>query len=201
MFIAIEGIDGAGKTSVSKMIANNLGYEYSSQKALSSYMSIEENVYLEYCHNYREQVCSDHTSMFMLYSLSCFLSGRKPNVVCDRHLPTVYFWYGNETSLIVAETIYRISKKPDITFLLNVGVDTATERIRKKWLNGEITEHEYSRDLIKAKSASNFVQEVIPFLYHFNLKYVIIDANEKSLADVVSEIMLMIGKTKFLLPT
>lgn len=38
---------------------------------------------------------SNLDSMLMLYYLSCYLSGCGEKVICDRHLPTVYFWYDN----------------------------------------------------------------------------------------------------------
>lgn len=192
MFIAIEGIDGAGKTSLSKMLASKLNYEYSSQKALSIHMGIPDNQYLTYCHNYRNMVNADADSMLMLYSLSCFLSGRKENVVCDRHLATVFFWYGNKTTLYIAETIYKLTKKPDITIILNVTVDTALARIKKKLADNTINRLDAQRDFKKAKEANKFVQNVIPFLQHFNLPYIIIDANEKSVDEILDEILLFL---------
>lgn len=193
MFIAIEGIDGAGKTSLSKMLANKLNYEYSSQKELSIHMDIPDDQYLTYCHNYRNTVNADADSMLMLYSLSCFLSGRKENVVCDRHLATVFFWYGNKTTLFIAETIYKLTKKPDFTIILNVTVDTALTRIKKKLENNTINKFEAQRDFKKAKEADKFVQNVIPFLQHFNLPYVIIDADEKTVDEILDDVLLLLN--------
>ena len=193
MFIAIEGIDGAGKTSLSKMLANKLNYEYSSQKALSIHMNIPDDQYLTYCHNYRDTVNADADSMLMLYSLSCFLSGRKENVVCDRHLATVFFWYGNKTTLFIAETIYKLTKKPDITIILNVTGDTALTRIKKKLANNTINKFEAQRDFKKAREADKFVQNVIPFLQHFNLPYAIIDADDKSVDEILDEVLLLLN--------
>lgn len=196
MFIAIEGIDGAGKTSISKLLSSKLNYEYSSQKELSIHMCIPDDQYLTYCHNYRNIVNLDADSMLMLYSLSCFLSGRKENVVCDRHLATVFFWYGNKTTLFVAETIYRLTKKPDITIILDVTVDTALTRIKKKLENNTINKFEAQRDFKKAKEANKFVQNVIPFLQHFNLPYAIIDANDKSVEEILDEVLLLLNLYK-----
>lgn len=196
MFIAIEGIDGAGKTSIAKLLSSKLNYEYSSQKELSIHMCIPDDRYLTYCHNYRNTVNLDADSMLMLYSLSCFLSGRKENVVCDRHLATVFFWYGNKTTLFVAETIYKLTKKPDITIILDVTVDTALTRIKKKLANNTINKFEAQRDFKKAKEANKFVKNVIPFLQHFNLPYAIIDANEKSVEEILNEVLLHLNLYK-----
>lgn len=192
MFIAIEGIDGAGKTTISKMLAQKLNYEYTSQKSLSTFMCIPDDQYLDYCRNYRDAVNADANSMLMLYSLSCFLSGRKQNVICDRHLVTVNFWYGNKATLFVAETIYKLTQKPDITIILNVTVDTALKRIKKKFKNNAIKNFEAKRDLEKAMKADIFVQSVIPFLQHFNLRYVIIDTDEKSVDEILEEVLLFL---------
>ena len=83
MFIAVEGIDGAGKTSLSKILANKLNCEYSSQKELSTYMCIPDNQYLNYCHNYRETVSGDGKSMLMLYSLSCCKFRQSSHICTD----------------------------------------------------------------------------------------------------------------------
>lgn len=187
MFIAVEGIDGAGKTSLSKMLANKLNCEYSSQKELSTYMCIPDNQYLNYCHNYRETVSEDGKSMLMLYSLSCFLAGRKQNVVCDRHLPTVFFWYGDVNTLFVAETIYKLTRKPDLTIILEVTSHTAIDRIKKKLENNLINNYEAERDLRKAEKANDFVPNMLYFLKYFNLPYVIIDANNRSMDKILSE--------------
>jgi len=189
MFLAIEGIDGAGKTSVSKILADKLNYEYSNQKALSAHMGIPNSAYLDYCHTYRKSVNADSDSMFMLYSLSCFLSGRKINVVCDRHLPTVYFWYGNKDNLFIADAIYKLTSKPDITIVLEVSVDTAIERVQKKLKNKLITELDAQREFEKAQRANEFILRVIPFLEHFELPYVIIDANDNPIDTICESIM------------
>lgn len=196
MFIAVEGIDGAGKTTLSKMLARELDLKYTSQKALSTYMCIPNDQYLSYCHNYRTAVNADADSMLMLYSLSCFLSGREENIVCDRHLATVYFWYGNQTTLFVPETIYKLTKKPDITIVLNVSIDTAIERTKKKLKDNIIDKFEADRDFKKAKEANKFVQNIIPFLQHFNLPYIIIDADEKSADEILHEVLLHINLAK-----
>lgn len=193
MFIAIEGIDGAGKTTVANALAQKIGLEYSSQKALSAYMCIEDNLYLNYCTTYRNTVDKDPNSMFMLYGLSCYLSGCKKNVVCDRHLPTVYFWYGTDASYRISDVIYSVSSKPDITFILDVNVEIAKQRILKKYDEKIISKKHAERDFSKAAFAPSFVSRVEPFLKHFDLAYEIIDTNHKSIDMIVDEILTTIS--------
>lgn len=193
MFISIEGIDGAGKTSVAKKLAETLNYCYSSQKELSKYMEIDNELYLQYCHNYRKNVKSNKESMFLLYSLSCYLSSSTDNVVCDRHLPTVYFWYGNDNSFLISELIYSICKKPDITFILDVDINTAISNINKKRIKNEITEKEFLRDIKKAKNATSFVSDVKTFLEHFKLNYFVIDAKNKTIDQIHDEIISIVN--------
>ena len=189
MFIAIEGIDGSGKTTIAKALTEKLGAEYSSQKALSTHMGIEDQCYLEYCNAYRKNVNGDPKSMFMLYGLSCYLSGCKTNVVCDRHLPTVHFWYGTEETFQIAEMIYAVSARPDMTFVLSVDRKRAKQRIKKKIDENVISPQTALRDFEKAELADTFVDKVVPFLKHFSLPYEIIDTNEKSADIVICEIM------------
>jgi len=189
MFIAIEGIDGAGKTSVAKIVAKQLQYEYSGQKALSNFMEIDEPQYLAYCTNFRNNVVCDHNKMYWLYALSCLLVADINNVVCDRHLATVHFWYGNESNLCIAESIYLLSKKPDITFVLDVSLEKAIERVNKKFAHLNMETEEYRREIEKAKHAPQFKKKAELFLQQFDLSYKVIDTDNLSIAQVADTII------------
>ena len=62
------------------------------------------------------------------------------------------------------------------------------ERIKQKRLKNEISDYIYQRDLEKAKRAGDFVSKTRMFLHYFDLKYFIIDADKKSLSEIVDEI-------------
>lgn len=189
MFVSIEGIDGAGKTVISKLLAEKLNYSYTGQKELAKYLNIDEQTYLKYCASYKKKVNYDRVKIFMFYTLSCYLvSSSNEDIICDRHFPTVYFWYGNEECLEIANMIYVASKKPDITFILEVSKETALKRTEEKMLNGILSKTEYLEDKKKAEHAPEFVPKVVKYLEYFNLKYKIIDGN-KSLTEVVNDIM------------
>lgn len=192
MFIAIEGIDGAGKTSAAKIIAERLNYLYSGQKALSCFMEIEETQYLEYCTKFRNNVCGNNDKMYWLYALSCLLVADMDNVICDRHLPTVHFWYGNEANTCIAETIYSLTKKPDITFLLDVSLDTAIERVNKKFNFCDINSEKYIREIEKAKKAPQFKAKVEAFFKQFSLNYIVIQTDDLTIQQVADKIITFI---------
>jgi len=196
MFIAIEGIDGAGKTSVAKIIAKRLNYNYSSQKALSQYMEIDESVYLSYCTNYRNNVDSDKNKMFWLYATSCLLAADISNVVCDRHLGTVYFWYGCDDNEIISHAVYSLSKKPDITFLLNVSVQKALERVRSKFNDEDIETAMYKREIEKANMADKFSLKVEEYFQKFNLPYKILETDNMTIPEVADGILSYVSSMK-----
>lgn len=192
MFIAIEGVDGAGKTSIAKIIAERLKYSYSGQKALSEYMEIEEQQYLKYCSTFRNKVNCNDNKMYWLYGLSCLLVSDMDNVICDRHLATVHFWYGNERNACIAETIYSLSKKPDITFLLDVGLEKAIERVNKKFSPIDRESAAYIREIEKAKKAPFFREKAELFFQRFKLPYNVIDTDDLSIAQVAEIVYEMI---------
>lgn len=196
MFIAIEGIDGAGKTSVAKIIADQLKYTYSGQKALSHFMDIEETQYLNYCTRFRDNVCCNNDKMYWLYALSCLLVADIDNVICDRHLPTVHFWYGNERNSCIAETIYSLTRKPDITFLLNVSLDNAIERVTQKFTPSDINSEKYTREIEKAKKAPQFKSKTELFFKQFNLNYKVIETDNLTISQVADKIMRFIEEMK-----
>lgn len=186
MFIAIEGIDGAGKTCVAKSIADKLGYDYSGQKALGQYLGVEEKEYLRQCSNFRNNVNSDCDRMYWLYALSCLLVADKENVVCDRHLGTVHFWYGNENNECIAQNVYKLSRKPDMTFLLNVSLDKAIERTNSKYGINDKETDEYKREIEKVKRAPFFKDKAEKFFEKFDIRYEVIETDEMTLEQVIN---------------
>lgn len=196
MFISVEGIDGAGKTVISKMLSKKYNYAYTGQKELAEYFNINEQTYLDYCGEYKKKAKYDKLKIFMLYALSCFLvSSSDENIICDRHLPTVYFWYGDHECLEIADMIYRITKKPDVTFVIEVSKENALRRTKEKYQTGILSEKAYIEEKMKVENAENFVPKVVEYLDYFNMNYFVVDGN-KSINEVFNEICEHINNIK-----
>lgn len=191
MYVCIEGIDGSGKTCVSKSISEKIGYRYQTQKVLAEYLGMEEDDYLMACKSYREKVNFSSNELYWFYATNCLLNGRgTDNTICDRHLSTLYFWYGNEDNYCIPDSIYKICGKPVLTIILDVSKENAQKRVMSRYSIMD-SKHDYDidRELSKSGKADLFVKKVVDYCRHFSLNYKIIDTNNYS-ADEVAEIAL-----------
>ena len=133
--------------------------------------------------------------MYWLYALSCLLVADIENVICDRHLPTVNFWYGNERNSCIPETIYNLTRKPDITFILDVNLNNAIKRVNNKFGYMEAKSEKYFREIEKAKKAPQFISKAETFCRKYNINYRIIDTNDFTTQQVANKIIEIIEKT------
>ncbi len=160
-FISIEGIDGAGKSTISKWIFKYLkeknidviltrepgGTEIAEQirnisfKNIDNLKNVNEPIYkeTELLLMYAARV--QHINYHILPALN-----KGTWVISDRFVDSTYAYQGNgryiDTNLIDILTKYCVAKLPDITFLIDIDVDVALERNSKsgKHSNGHYLE-------------------------------------------------------------
>jgi len=134
MHIAIEGIDGVGKSSVSKKIAEILGFIYVEKPlhylfdegdGLKNYIRIRDFV--------NKQSDRVFTSWFYglgnIYTLMRF---KGENIITDRHLLSNYSWSGTSESEPVFDLLVQKIGCPDITFILYASPETVLKRISSR---------------------------------------------------------------------
>ena len=128
-FIAVEGIDGAGKTTVCHLLAEKLGarqYKTPSSPFANTRARIDDTVNLH--------------SRFYYYLASVFHASaeiedllKHSSVVCDRYiLSTVCFHKAADSSLAYFDDRNLPLLQPDVTFFLNADYDTRIERIASR---------------------------------------------------------------------
>jgi len=184
VLIAIEGIDGVGKTSVAKMLAADLGFEFV-EKALKSAFGLSNNDYVEQREALKKYANNDSNVLawfFGLTNLLCALGSNLNNVVADRYITTNFFWYGEPFN----STIYRSILEAGTTPFLTVVLDADNQTVRNRILNRNGSDAEKQKDLEKARLADAFVGKVEPFLKENNLDYIIIDTKENDVPSVVA---------------
>ena len=176
MFITLEGIDGTGKSSAAKMLAEKLGFAFNSTPP-AEYLSI------------RTSATSNEYSAYHYYLSSCYYISEiagKMNLVCDRyiHSTLAYNWpYSREIPKNWHE-YYENLKKPDFSFLLCASDSVRRERMLERKRKGGIIS-ELDSDFEGQQRALN--------VYMKFSELIRIETDGMSLNDVVA---LMIEKVK-----
>ena len=190
MFITLEGIDGTGKSSAAKMLAEKLGFAFNSTPP-AEYLSI------------RTSATSNEYSAYHYYLSSCYYISEiagKMNLVCDRyiHSTLAYNWPYSRSgadcrSILKADCrsipkdwheYYENLKKPDFSFLLCASDSVRRERMLERKRKGGIIS-ELDSDFEGQQRALN--------VYMKFSELIRIETDGMSLNDVVA---LMIEKVK-----
>ena len=99
MRIAIEGMDGCGKTTVSKILVEKLGYKYvdKSFKFLFESLNINESQLKDL--EWKLYETEDEALLTLFYGLGLLYGTRcnpDQDVIYDRHFVSNYYWHGDE---------------------------------------------------------------------------------------------------------
>ena len=92
MIIAIEGMDGSGKSSKSKKVAEKIGDEYL-EKPLRNYLNMSDSEFENLC---QKIYLLDDNLKALFFGFGNLLAMKigKHNIILDKHVLSTYFWNG-----------------------------------------------------------------------------------------------------------
>ena len=193
MRIAIEGMDGCGKTTVSKILVERLGYQYVDKpfKFLFENLNINESQLktLEWklYETEDEAILTLFYGMGLLYGTRC---NYNQDIIYDRHFVSNYYWHGDEETTPLHKELIRLCGKPDLTVLLKASVSTRMNRI--------YTRNHQDKDLSNCAMYDDGYDKMENFLQNFGFNYIVIDTEylspEKEADIVMQNIELMNSK-------
>lgn len=188
MHIAIEGMDGVGKTSVAKLVSEKIGYQFiekplhllfDEKGAMENYIKISSYI------NSKDN--KDLKAWFYglgnIYLINQF---KDKNIVTDRHLVSNYFWNSNEDNGELFKCLVNITGKPDLTILIYATPEARLQRI----LNRDPADP----DIQEIDLYSNAYDKMEKFLKCNDMNYVTIDSSELNLEEVTQEAILQFQK-------
>jgi dTMP kinase len=146
VFIAIEGIDGSGKTTISRML-----YSYLKETGFDTYLTKEPTDSFNIAR--RDEISrdpEDGVNLFFQFTLDRFKHQREigkqigegKTVICDRYILSSYCYQGPviESALGSREKAIKwmeevsgiITVRPDVTVYLKLTPETAVRRVSKR---------------------------------------------------------------------
>jgi len=192
LHIAIEGLDGVGKTATCKELAVRIGYSFvekplhylfDSPKTFDNYIRIRDYV--------NAQINRKFTSWFYgLGNILAYHLFENDNFITDRHLVSNFLWSGDENSRPVFDCLIKLIGKPDITILLFADEDILKSRLRNR--------DKKDKDLKKANLNEFAIRKMEQFLNDYNMKYFKINSSHLTVEQVVNNIMAILKKERII---
>lgn len=180
MIIAVEGMDGVGKTEISKHICQQYGFTFIEKPLHYFYNDGVENKYADLMkvakrmYDIEDNVLKSwYIALGNIYVARMF---QNDNIVIDRHLVSNYYWNGSTDSDPIFNALIETSGTPDLTILLYATPKTRMERLRKR--------DKDDPDLYDPEKKDDGYNKMVYFLEKYNLPYIVIDTENKTLDEV-----------------
>lgn len=182
--ISIEGMDGVGKSTTCKLLAERLGYKFI-EKPLHYLFDESEDKFDEYI-RIRDQVNANPNRVFTswfygLGSIYMYEMFKDENIVTDRHFASNYAWSGADNNGEVYDLLIQKLGKPKLTVILYSPSETIVNRL--------ISRDKNDSDIVKAKKSENIYKRMIDFCEMKKLPYLVIDTSNLRSEEVVDRIM------------
>ena len=181
--IAIEGMDGVGKTTASKLLAERLGYKFIDKNLRELFD--DGNSYDNYI-RIRDKVNASPDRLFTAWfyalgNIYLHTAHEKENIVTDRYFLSNYAWSGTDNNTEVYDLLIKKLGFPDLTVILYADEHAILSRLRHR--------NELDSDIKKVILAKEKYEKMIYFCEKYKMPYMVIDTSNLSPEDVVEVIM------------
>lgn len=176
-------MDGVGKTSTGKLVANKLGFTFV-EKPL--HYIVDEG---EETTNYRKiakAVNSDPDRNFTawyygLNNIYVYDRFKGQNIVTDRHIVSNYAWSGTDDNGDIYDLILKKIGAPTLTVILYSDFNCIVKRLKKR--------NPADKDIERVVESEKIYSRMIDFCKKRNMPYVIIDSSGLTLDETADKII------------
>lgn len=191
MHIAIEGMDGAGKTTLAKVFAKKIGFTFIEKPLHYLFDEKDDAAHPQYMKiSARINALSDQSIRARFYGLGNYFLRRGlniPNIVTDRHLVSNYYWNGDSANEAMFKELIEDIGKPEITFLI-----FARPEVRYSRIQGRNPE---DPDLTEVFSNVDPYAKMEDFLVRYKFNYKKIDTSELDIDQTVDIMLQLLERT------
>lgn len=187
--ISIEGMDGVGKSTTCKILAERLGYEFV-EKPLHYLFDDSDNEIKQY-QKIAKRVNSNPNRTFTawyygLNNIYLYEKFKDKNIVTDRHIVSNYCWSGTKDNMDIYNLILEKIGKPKLTIILYATPEAILKRLKHRDINDS--------DINKVNLSEKAYERMIYFCETKKLEYLVIDTSNKTPEETVDLIMKRIGE-------
>lgn len=181
MHIAIEGLDGAGKTSAAKLLANELGYTFLRNPIYDLVGEYGLDHFINNL-NYLNGELYENIAALFYGAGNLYLNNFKQNknIITDRHICSTYLWNYNKSNISVFDFLVDKCGRPDLTIILY-----AKAEIRKKRI---LDRNSQDPDLKKDIFSDEKYQKALMLVKQYDMKYAYLDNSFLTVSETVNEI-------------
>lgn len=181
--IAIEGMDGVGKTTASKLLAKRLGYKFIDKNLRELF---DDNGSYDNYIRIRDKVNASPDRLFTAWfyalgNIYLHTAHEKENIVTDRYFLSNYAWSGTENNDEVYDLLVKKLGFPDLTVILYADEHAILSRLRHR--------NELDSDIKKVILAKEKYEKMIYFCEKYKMPYMVIDTSNLSPEEVVEVIV------------
>lgn len=186
MKIVIEGMDGAGKSTIAQIVSEKLNIKYvdGSLKRFLFDKGVSEND-MNIFFKIRDLYSDFENSVLRTWSYGFAnlfnLLHYDGDLIIDRHCLTTYYYNGDEKSKFLYKIMQEIAGKPDLVIILRASISIRVSRIRNR--------NKLDPDLLKKEKmvyGYDIMENAAKFL---NLNYKIIDTDDKNIEQTVNAVV------------
>lgn len=182
--ISIEGMDGVGKSTTCKLLAERLGYKFV-EKPLHYLFDENETDFSEYI-KIRDKVNANPNRIFTSWfygfgSIYMYEKFKNENIVTDRHFASNYAWSGTENNGEVYDLLIQKLGVPKLTVILYSPSEVIVERLKSRDKNDS--------DIAKATNSEKIYSKMIEFCKMKGLPFIVIDTSTLTPHEVVDKIL------------
>ena len=182
--ISIEGMDGVGKSTTCKLLAEKLGYIFV-EKPLHYLLDENDNEITQY-QKIAKRVNSNENRNFTawywgLNNIYLYERFKDKNIVTDRHIVSNYCWSGSEYNKDIYDLILKKIGKPKLTVILYAKPDVLLKRLKHRDINDS--------DIAKVEKSEKAYERMIYFCEREKLEYCVIDTENKTPEQIVDSIL------------
>ena len=179
MHIAIEGIDGVGKSTAAKRLAENLGFKLVEKPLHYLFDEEGEDNYIRIRNDVNKSKNKKYTGWFYgLGNIFLYEEFKNQNIVTDRHILSNYCWSGAEETDYIFDAIYKTIGSPTFTFLIYADPEAVRKRL--------VSRDKEDPDLKKVKFIPEAYEKMKKVLNKYEMPSLVIDTTNMNPDEVLN---------------
>lgn len=187
MKIAIEGMDGVGKTTIAQELAKRNNYTYignaihqlfgitdKDSSYYKMFQSKEDEIFLRSGNDIiRAWLCS-------LGNIYTATQVKDKDIIVDRHILSNFQQNGTRENIKIYQTLLELIGVPDMSVILYASPEVRLERIYNR--------NKEDKDLRDKSIITDEYNRMIKFAEKFKMPYIVINTERKSIENIIQEI-------------